>query len=199
MRRVSLKLVLPLMAAVVLMVGGGIALLPGSGVEVPLASSAASPAPAPGPPKLLYNPGDPPRRLDSFGQLFLKGVTYLSERRFHEAVIVFTEATRQRPQLPEAFVNLGFANLGTQTWISAREAFERALELRKDQLNAYYGLAIAFDELGELEASVGAMRAYAHLAPRDSADARKAWAALWELEDRLRRQRGDPPADEGAQ
>lgn len=184
-RRLPLKLVAPAVLLAVAGLGGGIALLPSSGVEVQTVA----------PSRPGYHPGDPPRRLDRFGQMFLEGVQYLSAGRHHEAVMVFSEATRLRPHLPEAFVNLGFAHLGAATWLSARRAFERAIELRADQVNAYYGLAMALEELGELEGAVGAMRTYLHLAPKDTAHHRKASAALWEWEDALRVKRGGQPLD----
>lgn len=91
------------------------------------------------------------------------------------------------PELPEAHVNLGFAMLGLGRSALARDAFERATALRADQANAYYGLALAHEASGDLELALGAMRSYVHRArDADPAHLRRARAALWEWETRLR-------------
>lgn len=87
------------------------------------------------------------------------------------------------PQMPEAHVNMGFALIGLKQTAAARDFFATAIELNPMQANAYYGLAMAADELGQRPEAIGAMRSYLHLArgedPRHLAKAR---AALWEWE-----------------
>jgi hypothetical protein len=55
------------------------------------------------------------------------------------------------------------------------------------QANAYYGLAITSEKLGDLEGAIGAMRSFLHLADgsTDKKHLRKARAALWEWEAQL--------------
>jgi tetratricopeptide (TPR) repeat protein len=87
------------------------------------------------------------------------------------------------PRMPEAHVNMGFALVGLKQAAAARDFFATAIELNPMQANAYYGLAVAADALGDRPAAVGAMRSYLHLA--QDADPRhlsKARAALWEWE-----------------
>ena len=92
----------------------------------------------------------------------------------------------QAPALPEAHVNLGFALLGLGEVAQARRAFDTAIELRPQQANAYYGLALAQESLGDLELALGAMRSYLHLGRGESEDhQRRARAALWEWEAQL--------------
>ncbi|TXC65209.1 hypothetical protein FSC37_00885 [Piscinibacter aquaticus] len=82
--------------------------------------------------------------------------------------------------MPEAHANLGFALLGLQQPDAARVAFERAIAFRPAQANAYYGLALAQESLGDLELALGAMRSYLHLGRSESEDhQRRARAALW--------------------
>ena len=49
-------------------------------------------------------------------------------------------------------------------------------------ITAYYGLAVAYEGLGDLRQAVAAMRAYAHVADGDEQYRRKAEAAIWEWE-----------------
>jgi tetratricopeptide (TPR) repeat protein len=87
------------------------------------------------------------------------------------------------PQMPEAHVNMGFALIGLKRTAAARDFFATAIELNPMQANAYYGLAMAADELGQRPEAIGAMRSYLHLArSEDPRHLAKARAALWEWE-----------------
>lgn len=87
------------------------------------------------------------------------------------------------PQMPEAHANMGFALVGLKRHAAARDFFASAIELNPMQANAYYGLALAADELGDRPAAIGAMRSYLHLAQdQDPRHLSKARAALWEWE-----------------
>lgn len=87
------------------------------------------------------------------------------------------------PQMPEAHANMGFALVGLKRHAAARDFFTSAIELNPMQANAYYGLALAADELGDRPAAMGAMRSYLHLARgEDPHHLSKARAALWEWE-----------------
>jgi len=124
------------------------------------------------------------------------------QRRFDEAVLLLhakqhepAVAALQRvlalaPNLTEAHVNMGFALLGLQRPEAARRSFERALDLRPDQANAYYGLALSHEAGHDLELALGAMRSYLHLARGESqAHLARARAALWEWEAQIAERR----------
>ena len=98
------------------------------------------------------------------------------------------------PRLPEAHVNLGFAWLGLHDAAQAQRAFEAAIDLRTDQANAYYGLAMALEQRGDLPGALGAMRSYLHLSRADDGYRTRARAALWEWEARLGRHGASPRA-----
>ena len=98
------------------------------------------------------------------------------------------------PHLPEARVNAGYALLGLDRPGRAREQFEHAIAIRPNQVNAYYGLALALEALGDLEGALGAMRSYVHLAEQGDAHVRRAQSAIWEWEDA--RERGAGSADQ---
>ncbi|MDJ0741498.1 MAG: tetratricopeptide repeat protein [Gammaproteobacteria bacterium] len=105
------------------------------------------------------------------------------------------------PEMPEARVNAGFALIGLDRPLEAREQFERAIALRPGQVNAYYGLALAFEALDDIEAALGAMRTYVHLADDGDAHVRRARSAIWEWQSAREREpahadRSDP--DEAA-
>ncbi len=121
---------------------------------------------------------------------FDAAVLLLHARRFDDARVLLQRVIELEPGLPEAHANLGFALLGAQQPQAARDAFERAIALRPAQANAYYGLALAQESLGDLELALGAMRSYLHLGRGESEDhQRRARAALWEWEAQLAERR----------
>jgi tetratricopeptide (TPR) repeat protein len=121
---------------------------------------------------------------------FDAAVLLLHSRRYADAQVLLRRVIELAPRLPEAHVNMGFAWLGLQRAAQARESFEHALTLKADQANAYYGLALAQESLGDLELALGAMRSYLHLA-RDGSEAhlRRARSALWEWEAQIEQRR----------
>jgi predicted Zn-dependent protease len=131
---------------------------------------------------ILLFPGAGPRTASNpeVGERFTQGVIMLHAKQYEHALTAFHRVLALDPAMPEAHVNAGFALLGMREPAAARRFFEGAIALRKDQLNAYYGLAVASEQLGDLPAARGAMRTYAHLAPKDDPFRRKAEAALWE-------------------
>ena len=105
----------------------------------------------------------------------------------HTAISGFRHFLARAPRQPEAHVNLGFALLSVQAYDEARAAFMRAIDLRRSQANAYYGLAVSEEGRGDLAGALGAMRAFVHLAPPNQAHLRRARAAIWEWQARLER------------
>lgn len=120
------------------------------------------------------------KRDEEIRSRFAQGVMMLHMRQYDHALTAFHRVIELAPRMPEAHVNMGFALLGLQRWAAARDFFESATALRGEQANAYYGLAIALEELGDRAGAIGAMRTYLHRAPADDAFRRKAEAALWE-------------------
>lgn len=116
------------------------------------------------------------------GLRFRQGVVMLHAKRFEHAMTAFHRVLELDPAMPEAHVNMGFALIGLQRYGAARDFFESAIALRKQQVNAYYGLAVALDELHDRAGAIGAMRTFIHLSKPDDPYQRKAQAALWEWE-----------------
>jgi len=148
------------------------------------ARSGSSPAPVPVTPVL----GLSPQAADEVRQRFDQGVVMLHAKRYDHALTAFHRVLQLAPEMPEAHVNLGYALLGQGRNKEAADFFATAIELKRGQLNAYYGLAVALEESGDLAGAVGAMRTYVHLAQADDPFRRKAEAALWEWEATLREQ-----------
>jgi len=105
------------------------------------------------------------------------------------------------PNLPEARVNAGFALYELSDLGGARAQFHKAIDLRPGQANAYYGLAMALEAMGDLDGALGAMRTYVHLADPQDAHVRKAQSAIWEWQSRREQRlaaRGDDTGERGA-
>lgn len=128
---------------------------------------------------------------------FQQAVSLLHAKRYDYAITALDAVLAIAPDMPEAYVNMGYAFVGLEEFGPARGAFEKALELKVDQVNAYYGLAMAYEGLKEFEAALGAMRSYIHLSPPDDPYLVKARAALWEWEAQLGRVKGVSVPTEG--
>ncbi len=115
-------------------------------------------------------------------QRFQQGVAMLNNKHYEQALKEFHRVLELAPDMPEAHVNAGFALAGLGRYAIARDFFDGALALRKDQINAYYGLAEALEGLNDLPGALGAMRTYLHLAPANDPYRRKAESAVWEWE-----------------
>jgi tetratricopeptide (TPR) repeat protein len=128
---------------------------------------------------------------------FQQAVSLLHAKRYDYAITALDAVLAIAPDMPEAYVNMGYAFIGLEEFGPARGAFEKALELKVDQVNAYFGLAMAYEGLKDFEAALGAMRSYIHLSPPDDPYLVKARAALWEWEAQLGRVKGVSVPAEG--
>ena len=113
---------------------------------------------------------------------FRAGVAALQAGDNALAVKSFERFGTKSPHVPEVQVNLGFAYFGLGQLSEAEESFLLAIQLRPAQANAYYGLGLVYESLGDLEQARGAMRTFIHLADESEPFLRKARAALWEWE-----------------
>lgn len=129
-------------------------------------------------------------RATEIRRRFDEAVVMLHAGQHAHAVTALHRVIELSPQMPEAHVNMGFALLGLQRPGAARDFFDSATTLAPRQANAYYGLAMAYEGLGDLPLAVSAMRSYLHLARSESeAHLRRARAALWEWESQLAQRR----------
>lgn len=120
---------------------------------------------------------------------FAQGVALLNAKQFEAAASELHRVLKLAPNMPEAHVNMGFAMLGVQQYPMARDFFNSAIEININQVNAYYGLAMSLEALGDVGGALGAMRAYVHLTKSDDPFVRKANSAIWEWEEDLKASR----------
>ncbi|HEY3327135.1 MAG TPA: tetratricopeptide repeat protein [Novimethylophilus sp.] len=130
---------------------------------------------------------------------FRQGVVMLHAKRYDDAITAFHRVIELEPEMPEAHVNMGYALIGLQRYEAARDFFEGATALRRDQVNAYYGLAEALEGMHDLPGAIGAMRTYLHLAPAGDQYRRKAEAAIWEWQEALKKARNETPGSQPTQ
>lgn len=125
---------------------------------------------------------------------FEQAVAMLHAKKYDYAITALHRVIALAPRMPEAYVNMGYALIGMQNYPAARDFFNTALEIEPYQANAYWGLAVALEQMGDLEGALGAMRTFIHLSPPNDPYLRKARSALWEWESTLKR--GPLPKDE---
>ena len=109
-------------------------------------------------------------------------VTQLRTGHYERAINGFLAVLAQAPAMPEAYLNIGFAQVEQEQYQQAQQSFQTAIDLRPEQVNAYWGLAVSLEGLCDIAGAIGAMRTYVHLAKPDDAYLVKANAALWEWE-----------------
>ena len=111
---------------------------------------------------------------------FNLAVNALRKRHYRQAIEGFRAVLNVAPTMPEAYVNIGFAQLQLKQYGLAKQAFNTALELRTGQINAYWGLAVSLEGLCDIPAAIGAMKTFVHLAKQENPYLKRANAALWE-------------------
>lgn len=125
---------------------------------------------------------------------FQQGVAMLHARQYEHAATAFHRVLALAPALPEAHVNMGFAMLGLERNRVALDFFESAADLRPMQANAYYGMAVAMEAMGDTPGALGAMQSYLHLTEANDPYRRKAEAAVWEWQSTLDKTRAEENA-----
>ncbi len=129
-------------------------------------------------------PASPPMpHASEVKRRFDEAVVMLHARQHEHALVALHRVLALAPTMPEAHVNMGYALLGLGRTKEARDFFDSAIALQPRQANAYYGLALAWEAVGDLAMATGAMRSYLHLAGDERPQhLRRARAALWEWE-----------------
>jgi tetratricopeptide (TPR) repeat protein len=134
-------------------------------------------------------------RRDEIARRFEQGVMMLHAKDYQHALTAFHRVLELDPDMPEAYVNAGFALLGMGDAKAAADFFESATQIRPNQLNAYYGLGEALMALGNRLGALQAMETYLHRAPAADPFRIKAESAVWELRTALAAER--PPVSPG--
>ena len=142
---------------------------------------------------LSVEPG-PQQRQREFASIFQTAVAQMEARDYEKALASWHRALLLDDGIVEVKVNMGFTLFELGNHIQARDFFIAALEQNAYQANAYYGLAIVSEKMGDLEGALGAMRSFIHLAgdEQDEKFIRRARSALWEWETALAERAGEP-------
>ncbi|MFV2056611.1 MAG: tetratricopeptide repeat protein [Thiohalomonadales bacterium] len=139
------------------------------------------------------------RDMKTIKTRFDQAVALLHSKQYEYAITALDEVLKLQDDMPEVYVNMGYAYFGLKQYPTAISAFQRAIDLRPEQTNAYFGLAKAYEENNEIEAALGAMRTYIHLSDPKDKFLPKARAAIWEWEASLGRIKGIKPAPQPAE
>ncbi len=126
-------------------------------------------------------------RLQELDERFQQAIAMLHAKQYDFAIKALHRVIELAPKMPEAYVNMGFALIGKENYKAAADFFNVAIEIKPYQANAYWGLATSLEQLGDIEAALGAMRTFIHLSPPNDPFVRKARSALWEWESTLKR------------
>jgi tetratricopeptide (TPR) repeat protein len=132
-----------------------------------------------------------PSKYDELDQIFTTAVGHMQQGEYELAVNLWHQIMLINPAIPEVKVNMGFSLFELGRFETARDFFISAMQQNDFQTNAYYGLAITSEKMGDLEGALGAMKSYIHLAQNeeDQPFIRKARSALWEWESQLESKR----------
>jgi Flp pilus assembly protein TadD len=149
---------------------------------------------------VAYALSDPQRyaREAQVKRHFDQATALLQAKDYDRAIAALHRVIELAPRMPEARVNMGYALLGKGRADDARRAFLAAIELKPEQANAYYGLAMADEMRQDWESALGGMRSYLHLSKADDPFRTKARAAIWEWEDKLGRHQAFPESGKNA-
>lgn len=128
---------------------------------------------------------------------FRQGVAMMQAREYDHAFTAFHRVIALDPTLPEAHVNAGFALVELNRPAEALAFFDAALALRAEQVNAYYGMGLALQKLGDLRGAHAALFTYRHRANQKDEFSVRAEAMMAEIEPLIRPpQTVEKPANE---
>ncbi|MCH7880280.1 MAG: tetratricopeptide repeat protein [Proteobacteria bacterium] len=135
--------------------------------------------------KPQYGNADSLTQQQLIDEYFNKALAFMVNKQYPQAVQEWNKLLVLNAPIPEAYANLGFSLFELEKYQAAKESFLQAIDINPYQVNAYYGLAICHEKLGDIHAATGAMRSYIHLAKKGDPFIRKARSALWEWESQL--------------
>ncbi len=133
-------------------------------------------------------------RMAEITTRFEQGIVMLHAKEYEHAATALHRVMVLSPRMPEVYVNMGYVKLGQKLYQEALVFFDTATQIKPEQANAYWGMAVAHENLEDLPAALGAMRTFIHLSPGDDSFLRRARSALWEWEETLAR--GPLPEEE---
>ena len=132
-----------------------------------------------------------PSKDNQLDRTFTMAVRHMQQGEYEQAVNLWHQILLNNAAIPDVKVNMGFSLFELGRYETARDFFIDAMQQNAFQANAYYGLAITSEKMGDLEGAMGAMKSYIHLAQNkeDQPFIRKARSAVWEWESQLQSKR----------
>lgn len=116
---------------------------------------------------------------------FQQAIAMLHANEYEYAVKALHRVLELSSDMPEAHVNMGYALIGLKEHTAARGYFNRAIDIKPMQINAYYGLALAYEGEDKLHLAISAMESFIHISEDDNPFQSKARAAVWEWNERI--------------
>ena len=118
----------------------------------PTMAMATRPQPTPPPPIPRYRYQSPPKPAEGNRRdaehYFVQGLQAQRKRRLPEAVTAYRAATQADPGYFEAHYNLGLAAFEVGNWNLSLNAYENALAITADSVNARFNFALALKQAG---------------------------------------------------
>jgi tetratricopeptide (TPR) repeat protein len=88
--------------------------------------------------------------------------------RLDEAEALYKKILETRPDIPEAYENLGYLYEQKEDWPAAQSAYEKALELRPDSTDVMTALAVVYQKSGQDEKAAELMGKVVVESPEDA-------------------------------
>jgi len=114
------------------------------------------------------------KRAQRVATRFQQAVHLLQQKNYPEALTAWQRVLAVAPELPEAWVNLGYTRLGLKQYREAEKAFRHAIRRRAGQANAYYGLALSLAGQKKYAMAADNMQVYLERAPKGEPYGKKA-------------------------
>lgn len=145
-------------------------------------------------PEVLPEPprpaNQPPSERERANAAVKDAAHHLKDRRSEDAIRTLTAEHALLKNDPRAYYYLAKALLDRGDAATARDFFQKAIDLAPTMAEAYFGFAEASEAEGDLESALGGMRSFIHVS-RDADPYRlriaQARSAIWEWEARLGR------------
>lgn len=93
---------------------------------------------------------------------FQQGVFMLHAKEYELAITAFHKVLDIRPDMPEAFNNIGYALIGLEEYLAAEDFFTTAINLNENLVSAYFGLALTLGQQQKWPLAIGSMETYRH-------------------------------------
>jgi len=139
-----------------------------AGVEVATKAAAADASPTPAPTTAAVVTAAPMNGGDPIDKTLEDAKAALAQHRFRGAVALYRKVAKARPPTPAVLTGLGIALVRSESETGYREAIGYLTEGLKDEprnAQAWLALGIAYQNLGQAEASKGPYQEYLKLRP----------------------------------